>query len=183
MDQLILLHPVLGSVVVLLVGLLICFQGRRLFVLVLAVAGFLLGYIYGGPLAAEITENPHVIRWAPVGLGLLLAVLSGAFLRLSLFLAGLVLGWFLSISFAPEAHFLVWLVCALLAGSMLAVFKNLVLSLLTAIAGGRMIALGAVSLLACMSVGTGGTVYTLIFATSALAGAAYQLRSKGKKGS
>jgi hypothetical protein len=183
MDQLILLNPILGSVVVLLVGTLICFYGKRLFILVLAVAGFLLGYVYGGPLAAEITDSPDLIRWAPLVLGVILAALSGAFLRLSLFLAGLVIGWFLSVSFAPEAHFLVWLVCALLAGSMLALFKNVVLSLLTAIVGGRMIALGAVSLLACLSVRTCGTVYGLIFAASALIGAAFQLRRKGKKGS
>lgn len=166
-----------GPLFLLLAGLALLLWGRRLFWAMVALAGFMVGWMYGGPLAAELTDSPDVVRWAPLALGLVMAVVSGLLLKVSIFLGGVILGWFLCAELAPESALLARAAVALLSGGLLLVSRRIVIVLLSCIAGSRMAVLGGISLLAWAGVGVGSTVAALATVAAAVAGIVYQLRS------
>jgi hypothetical protein len=168
----------LGPLFLLLAGVALLLWGRRLFWAMVALAGFMVGWMYGGQLAAELTESPQVIRWAPLVLGVVLAVVSGLLLKVSIFLGGLVIGWFLCAELAPGSALLARAAAALISGGLLLGFRRVIIAVLTSMAGARMAVLGAISLLAWVSVGVGSTVVFLATAALAVAGVVHQLRRR-----
>ncbi len=170
----------LGPLFLLLAGLALLLWGRSLFWAMVALAGFMVGWMYGGPLAAELTDSVDVIRWGPLALGVAMALISGLLLKVSIFVGGLVLGWFLCAELAPDSALLARALVALVAGGLLLSCRRIVIVVLTSIAGARMAVLGAISLLACVSVNAGSTAVALATVVAAVAGVAHQLRSTGR---
>ena len=178
LDQIVLADLTIGPVALLLLGAALLLWGRKLFMVVVACAGFMIGYMYGGPLAAAITDSPDVIRWAPLALGILVAIISGLLLKLSFFLAGLVLGWFICVELAPESELFIRVVIALLSGGLLLACRRVLIVVLTSLVGARMFTLGAISILASLSFYVSPLVATLLNGFLAIGGIVLQLRRK-----
>jgi hypothetical protein len=167
-----------GPVVLLVLGIVLLLWGRRVFWAAVALAGFAIGWMYGGPLAAAATDSAEVIRWAPLALGVVCAVLAGLLLKVSMFIGGAVIGWFLGAELAPHAGLIIRAAGALVAGGLILASRKVIIVVLTSIVGARMAALGAISLLAGLSVYVSPTAAVLISVVLAVAGIACQLRGR-----
>lgn len=178
LDGFVMADLTVGPLLLLALGFVLLLWGRRVFWAAVALAGFAIGWMYGGALAAAVTDSAAVIRWAPLGLGVVCAVLSGLLLKVSLFLGGLVLGWFLASELAPQAGLILRAAGALVAGGLLLASKEVIIVVLTCAAGARMVTLGAISLLAGMSVFVSPSVALLLSVLLAVAGIALQMRKR-----
>jgi hypothetical protein len=160
-----LLHPAL----VLACGMVCCFLGERLFRILLALSGFLAGWM-----AAESLLGSFALPWPGPGLvaaGLLCAVLALLLLRVSFFLAGAAAGWITAWALfgAPMA---ISIAAAVVSGVLAAILARRFIAVLSALAGALTAAAGAASL-------TGIDSGIAFYAASALlwiAGSIVQLR-------
>lgn len=160
-----LLHPAL----VMACGMVCCFAGERIFRILLALSGFLAGWM-----AAEYLLGGFSLPWPGLGLvaaGLLCAVLALVLLRVSFFLGGAAAGWFTAWALIG-APLLVSIAAAILSGVLAAILARRFIAVLTALAGALTAAAGAASL-------TGIDSGIVFYAASALlwaAGSIVQLR-------
>jgi len=175
------LDPLPAAVLMLLIGTCLCFFGRKLIVFALALACFLLSWMYGGQILTSLTNSSFLLTWGPWLIGILGAVLGMLLYKLSVFAAGTLIVWFLLESHVPGVHIVIRLVASLTAGVLLLAFRKPILSSLTALLGSSLAALGIVSLLAHASVSVGTTIYWVILAVLAVSGFVVQMKfGKGK---
>ena len=142
MTELVSLSPPVGAIVFIGLGLLFCFKGRSFFALMLACAGFFVFFHFCGIILSRITENPTLLRFGPIVAGVAGALLSGFLFKAYLFFAGAVFGWFLLMTWLPEAALLFRILVALGMGMLLFLFSKPLIIVATALIGGRMTGLG-----------------------------------------
>jgi hypothetical protein len=181
MDILLMLDPLAAAILMLVVGICFCFFGRKLIIFALAVACFIMGWLYGGELISSLSDSSFLIEWGPWICGVLASVLGILLYKLSVFTAGALIVWFLLESHVPEVHIALRVFGALAAGGLLLAFRKPLLSMLTALLGSSMAALASVSILAHVAVSVSTLVYWLLLAVLAAAGFSVQMRSgRGK---
>jgi len=175
------LDPLPAAVLMLLIGTCLCFFGRKLIVFAMAVACFLLSWLYGGQILTSLTDSTFLLTWGPWIIGLAGAVLGMLLYKLSVFAAGTLIVWFLLESHVPGVHIVIRLVASLAAGALLLAFRKPILSGLTALLGSSLAALAIVSLLAHLSIFADTTIYWILLAALAISGFVIQMKS-GRKG-
>jgi hypothetical protein len=180
MDILLMLDPLAAAILMLVVGLCLCFFGRKLIIFSLAVACFIMGYLYGGQLLSDLGSSGFLLEWGPWICGVLASVLGILLYKLSIFAAGALIAWFLLASHVPEVHIVLRVLGALAAGGLLLAFRKPLLSMLTALLGASMASLAAIALLANVSVQAGTLVYWVVLAVLAAAGFAVQMKRGGE---
>lgn len=173
-------HTLFAPAVMLLCGLLLAFRGRWLVPFALVVVSLIMGFVYGGAAAASLTENPILIRWAPLLIAVLFSVLAVVLFRTAFFVSGIVLGFFLAGVFLPDLPVFFASIAALGTGALVYFFRNFVFSVLTALIGAALTAAGAVNLLAWVEVSAGTDVYWIITVLTACFGIFCQVK-KGRK--
>jgi hypothetical protein len=177
MDIFLMLDPLASAVLMLVVGLCLCFLGRKLIVFAIAVACFIMGWLYGGELLSALSSGSFLLQWGPWICGVLASVLGILLYRLSVFAAGALITWFLLASHVPEVHIVLRIFGSLAAGALLFAFRKPLLSILTALLGSSMSALAAVALFADAGVSVGPIAYWITIAVLAAAGFYFQMRS------
>lgn len=138
----------------LLLGLVFCFMGRKVLGFIIVLLGFAIGWQWGAaPLADLFNTGASWVPWVAGALGGIISVVAW---KLSMFLAGTVIGLFLVRGIFPELARLAQVGIALAVGALVQVFKKPIISLFTAFAGAYMVG----SSLAVLSVSLGliGTV-------------------------
>lgn len=180
LGELIMYDPLISPVVFFIAGIFLAFRGRKLVPFALAVCSLVIGFLYGSAIIANFTDNPDFIRWGPVLLGVVLAVLVNLLYKIAFFAAGAVLGFFLSGVVIPEASVLVTAGISIITGALVYFFRNFVFSVLTAVLGAVLFATGAVNLVAWTGISAGRTIYMVTVVVISLLGAVYQLRN-GRK--
>jgi len=175
-------HALIIPAVLLAAGLTLCFFGRKVVPFALVLASVITALLYSGSLLSAATDNPVVLRFGPVVIAALLAVLVSFLYRITFFVAGLFIGFFICSALFPDAHLLPKLASALVAGSLVYVARNFVFSVLTSVMGAGLTATGSVNLIAWAGISAGVTAYWIIFAVTAVTGVLYQtIGSKGRK--
>ncbi|MCK5786029.1 MAG: hypothetical protein KAH54_05680 [Candidatus Sabulitectum sp.] len=162
-------------------GVALAFFGRRLVPFALVLSALVIGFLHGGSLLLKLTENPGVLRFGPVVLSILLAVLVSFLYKTAFFVAGLLIGFFASSALFPELPLLYAGVIAIIAGALVYVSRNFVFSVLTSIMGAGLTAAGAVNLLAWLNVSAGVTAYWTILAVITTAGLLFQNKRPGER--
>jgi len=134
-----------GPLILLLIGAVFCFFGKKLLGFLILVLGFLIGYYYLGPMVmAKVGESATWIRWVS---GIVIAILSTVAWKVSFFLMGSILGMFILRIVLPESTpGLVLLVSSFTIGTLVQLFKTPVIAFGTALAGSAFIADGFVML-------------------------------------
>ena len=177
MDILLMLDPLASAILMLIVGLCLCFFGRKLIIFALAVTCFIMGYLYGGELLSALSDSSFLLEWGPWISGVVASVLGILLYKLSIFAAGALITWFLLASHVPEVHIALRIFGALAAGGLLLAFRKPLLSMLTALLGSSMASLAVVALLAHVSVSVSTVIYWVILAVVAAAGFSVQMKS------
>jgi hypothetical protein len=118
------------------VGLLFCFLGRKLLGFIVILFGFFIGYAWlasllAGIMGTSIASSP----WIPWVSGIAGAALGLVAWRVSMFFAGAVIGLFAARGLLPSASGLIHAAIALAAGILVHVYKDPIVSLLTAVSG------------------------------------------------
>lgn len=175
------LDPLAAAILMLVIGLCLCFLGRKLIIFALAVACFIMGWLYGSEILASLTGSRFLLDWGPWICGVTASVLGILLYKLSLFAAGALITWFLLSSHVPEVHIALRVFGSLAAGGLLLAFRKPLLSMLTALLGGSMTALASVAILAHVSVSVSTLVYWLILAVLAAAGFSVQMKTGKEK--
>ena len=140
-----------GCVVTILVGLVECFLGYRLFKLMLALVGFVVGAIGAGGAAYAATggEGPAALIAGLIG-GIFGAVLAVVFYFVGIFLLGAALGFVVGATAAASAGDQTALIAggvlAVLAGILALVVQKFLIILSTAFGGAWSAALGVFGL-------------------------------------
>ena len=124
-----------------LVGLVFCFFGRKLLGVIVILFGFLIGYTWGSLFLADIigttiASSPWIL-WAAGFAGAALGLLAW---KVSMFLAGSVVGLFIARGLLPAIPGIAHAAIALLAGILVHVYRDPIIALLTAIAGAYIVA-------------------------------------------
>lgn len=174
--DLVLMNPFWVPLAMTILGLTAAFFGGRLVGLVLAVAGFAFGLVYGPVMAIAITTNQAFIRVSPWVFAILFGVLSGFLVRIALFLAGALLAAAAVFSFAYPPSLLAVVVAAVLGGALVCFFRKAVFAVLSAAFGGILAATGAVNLVANVSVSVGVMGYFVSVVILFILGLLVQLR-------
>jgi hypothetical protein len=180
-DILLMLDPLASAVVMLVVGLCLCFLGRKLIIFAMGVACFIMGWLYGGELISSLSQDPFLLEWGPWICGVVASVLGILLYKLSIFAAGALIAWFLLASHVPEVHIALRVFGALAAGALLLAFRRPLLSMLTALLGSSMASLASVALLAHAGVSVSTLVYWVVLAVLAAAGFSFQMKSLREK--
>lgn len=180
LGEIVVYHPLAVPLIMLVCGLLLAFHGRKLIPLALVLAAMVLGFMHGGVVISRFTDDPQIIQWGPVAIGILLALLAVFLYRLAFFVAGILLGLFLAGILLPGGGLLWTLLIALVTGALVYLARNFVFSVLTAILGGALTASGAVNLLAWTGLSASVVVYWLILGLTTLFGLISQLK-RGRK--
>lgn len=131
-----------------LAGLAFCLLGRKLLGVIVILFGFLLGYTWGSVFLADIigrtiASSPW-IPWVMGAVGMAVGVVAW---KISMFLVGLIIGLFIARGFLPAAPGIAHTGIALVAGILVHMYRDPIISLLTAIAGAYITAGSAVILL------------------------------------
>ncbi len=131
-----------------LVGLVFCFLGRKLLGLIVILFGFIIGYTWGAGLLADLIGSTlSEFPWIPFAAGAAGAVLGLLAWKVSLFFAGTVIGLFIVRGLFPALPGLAHVGIALASGVLVQLYRDPVIALLTAIAGGYIAAGSAVIML------------------------------------
>ena len=176
--QLILIHPLAVSIIFIITGLILAARGNKLIPLALILCGLFLGFQYGPFLLTFITGNPTVLTFAPYVMGALFAWLLLFLYKLSFFIAGLFLGYFISTSLFPEMSVIFTLICSLVSAVLLFTSRNVIFAVLTSAAGAMLFATGVVNLLASMGFAAGILAYWIVFTLTFLAGIFSQVKGR-----
>jgi hypothetical protein len=175
------LDPLPAAILRLIFGTCLCFFGRKLIIFALAVACFLLSWVYGGQIITSLTDSSFLLTWGPWLIGILGAVLGILLYKLSVFAAGALIAWFFLEPYIPDIHIVICVVASLAAGALLLAFRKPILSGLTALLGSSLIALAIVTLLAHVAIFAGPVIYWVLVTALAIFGFVVQMRiGKGK---
>jgi len=127
------------AIVSIIVGVIICFWGYRLFKAVLGIAGFIAGAVLFYYFGAQYTANTVVLVILAIFGGLIGASLSMAFYYVGLFLLGALAGWQIGFLIATAVHFelviVIPIITAILAGVLACLFQKPVIIMATALIG------------------------------------------------
>ncbi len=119
-----------------IVGLIFCFLGRKILGFIVVLFGFFIGFGWLSPLLASIFGvSLHSTPWVAWVAGLIGAGLGLLAWKVSVFLAGCVVGLFAARGFLPSSSGIIHIAIALASGTVVHVYKDPIISLLTAIAG------------------------------------------------
>jgi hypothetical protein len=119
-----------------IVGLIFCFLGRKLLGFIVVVFGFFIGYNWLSSLVVSLTGSSIAASpWIPWVSGAVGAALGLVAWKVSMFLAGTVIGLFAARGFLPNMNGIIHVAIALAAGTLVHVYKEPIIALLTAIAG------------------------------------------------
>lgn len=130
------------------VGLLFCFLGRKLLGFVVVLFGFLIGYTSGAVILADVTGNTlSSSPWIPWVAGVAGAALGLVAWKVSLFFVGTVIGLFIARGLLPALPGLAHAGIALAAGVLVHMYRDPIVSLLTAISGAYIVAGSSVIML------------------------------------
>ena len=173
-------HTLMVPLFMVATGIALAFFGSRLVPFALVLSALVIGLLHGGSLLARFTDNPDVLRFGPVVLGIVLAVIVSFLYKTAFFVAGLLIGFFASSALFPELPLLFVGVSAIIAGALVYVSRNFVFSVLTSVMGAGLTAAGAVNLLAWVNVSAGVAAYWATLAVIAIAGLVFQ--NKGRRG-
>ena len=177
--QLIMIHPLFVSILFVITGFLLAAKGNKLVPMALVLCGLFLGFQFGPLLVSYFTGNSSVLQYAPYIIGALFAWLLLFLYKLSFFVAGVFLGYFVCTSLFSQLSVIFSLICSLISGVLLFTSRNLIFAILTAAAGGMLFATGTVNLLAFVNVSASILVYWIIFGFAFFAGIFSQV--KGRK--
>lgn len=135
--------PALGC---LLLGLIACFAGYRIFRFLIAVAGFVLGAVVLGGLAWTFFTDSSVVAWAAAVLGGILgAVLLSVFYFLGIFALGAAFGALLGQILGPVLHLepiVVSILLGILCGFVALGAQRLLITISTAYVGSWLVVTG-----------------------------------------
>lgn len=130
------------------VGLLFCFLGRKLLGFIVVLFGFLIGYTWLTALFCGLFDTTVAqSQWIPWVAGLLGAAIGLVAWKVSVFLAGAVMGLFLARGLLPASPQLLHGGIAIVSGILAHIYREPLLSLLTAVSGAYIAAGSAVVLL------------------------------------
>ncbi|MBD3277602.1 MAG: DUF4203 domain-containing protein [Candidatus Aegiribacteria sp.] len=130
------------------VGLLFCFLGRKLLGFIVVLFGFLIGYTWLTALFCGLFDTTVAQSgWIPWVAGLLGAAIGLVAWKVSVFLAGAVMGLFLARGLLPASPQLLHGGIAIVSGILAHIYREPLLSLLTAVSGAYIAAGSAVVLL------------------------------------
>ncbi|MBN2586540.1 MAG: hypothetical protein JXR55_04530 [Candidatus Fermentibacteraceae bacterium] len=119
-----------------IVGLLFCFLGRRLLGFIVILFGFFIGYTWLASLLADITGTSIASSpWMPWVSGVAGAALGLVAWKVSMFFVGAVIGLFAARGLLPSVSGIVHTAIALAAGILVHLYKDPIVSLLTAVSG------------------------------------------------
>ena len=131
-----------------LAGLLFCFLGRKLLGFIVVLFGFLIGYTWLTAILCSIFDTTVAqSQWIPWVAGLLGAAIGLVAWKVSVFLAGAVMGLFLARGLLPASPQLLHGGIAIVSGILAHIYREPLLSLLTAVSGAYIAAGSAVVLL------------------------------------
>ena len=123
------------------VGLVFCFFGRKLLGIIVIMFGFLIGYTWGSAFLADIIGTTIASSvWIPWVAGFLGASLGLLAWKVSMFLAGSVVGLFIARGLLPTIPGIAHAAIALFAGILVHIYRDPVVALLTSIAGAYIVA-------------------------------------------
>lgn len=187
------------GLVVIFIGALSCFFGYRIFKIILAIWGFILGAI-GGALLGAIFGMGQTVYMVLGGLlgGIIGAVLLVVVYFIGIFilgaLAGFLLAYILGMSFNLPTHPAILLVTSVLGGILAIIFQKFMIIFSTALAGAWSMVLGIFILTGWIPFqelflrpklifGAGGILYITLLAwiILAIAGTVIQFTLTGKK--
>lgn len=142
----------ISALVAILVGVLSCFYGYRLFKVVLALWGFAIGAALAAAAAMTMTENDVAVLVAGIVGGLIGASIFAVAFKVALFAFGASFGVLVSGAFSvaaqAEPNIVALLVPALIGGILALVLQKPVVVIATAYGGAASAAMGALYLLA-----------------------------------
>ena len=131
-----------------LVGLVFCLLGRKLLGVIVILFGLLIGYTWGSVFLADIVGRTIAsspwIPWVMGAVGLAMGLVAW---KISMFLAGVIIGLFIARGFLPTIPGIAHTGIALVAGILAHMYREPIISLLTAIAGAYIAAGSAVIML------------------------------------
>lgn len=131
-----------------LAGLVFCLLGRKLLGVIVIIFGFFIGYTWGAVLLSDIMGRTIASSpWIPWVAGAAGAALGLVAWKVSMFFAGAVIGLFIARGLLPSIPGIAHAGISLLAGILVQIFKDPIISLLTAIAGAYIAAGSAVIML------------------------------------
>ena len=166
----------LGVAVVL--GLALCWYGKRLFSIVLGLVAFLVAWRVSAQLLVEISSSESLIRWGSLGFGVIGGLLAGFLFRAYLFVAGALFGWLLVSGWFPTASILLRAAGAVATGALLFAFSDVLIVVLSSLVGALLLAGGASGLLERLLLGVPPLVIAAGSLLLAAAGATAQLTRK-----
>lgn len=131
-----------------LVGLVFCLLGRKLLGVIVIVSGFFIGFTWGAVLLSDIMGRTIASSpWIPWAAGAVGAALGLVAWKVSMFFAGAFIGLFIARGLLPSVPGIAHAGISLLAGVFVQIYKDPIISLLTAIAGAYIAAGSAVIML------------------------------------
>jgi hypothetical protein len=131
-----------------LVGLMFCLLGRKLLGVIVVLFGFLIGYTWGAIMLADITGKAIASsQWIPWVMGAVGVVLGLVAWKISMFLGGVIIGLFIAKGLLPTVPGIAHAGIAILSGILVHIYREPIISLLTAIAGAYIAAASAVIML------------------------------------
>jgi hypothetical protein len=169
-------------------GLLFCFFGRKLLGFIVIFFAFLIGFTWGAPFLADLIGGSLLsspwIKWAA---GICGAVIGLVAWKVSLFFVGTVIGLFIARGFLPMAPGLAHAGIAVISGILAQLYRDPIISLLTAIAGAYIAAGSALILLQMVgfmsaiggytsSINSGSIILMVLTLIFALVGYKFQTR-------
>lgn len=180
--ELIMYHTLAVPLFLLVAGIALTFWGNRIIPFAIILLALILGFLHGGSLLLKFTENPDILRFGPIVLAVVLAIIVSFLYRAAFFLAGLFIGYFACSALFPQlSPIIIWIV-ALVSGALVYVSRNFVFSVLTSVTGAGLSATGIVNLIAWVNVSAGITAYWVIVVIITVSGVIYQTkRKKGRK--
>ncbi len=163
-------------------GAALAFFGSRLVPFAIAICAVILGLVHGGGLLLYFSENADVLRYGPIVVAILFAIIVSFLYRAAFFLAGLFIGYFAVTTLFPQITPLIAIIVAIICGALVYASRNFVFSVLTALMGAGLFATGTVNALAWVNISAGVTSYWLTVVITFIAGIVYQVkRNKGRK--
>ena len=180
--ELIMYSPFTVSIVLFLVGLVLAFFGNRVIPFALIFCALIAGFLHGGSILQQFTDNPDILRFGPPVIAVLLAVLVSFLYKAAFFAAGILMGFFVSTILIPDLSIVPAALIALVFGALVYLSRNFVFSVLTSVLGAVLTATGIVNLVAWLNISAGIAAYWVVVVVTAVAGLFHQTkRNRGRK--
>ena len=180
--ELIMYSPFAVSLLFFSVGIALAFFGNRIIPFALVFCALIAGFLQGGAILQQFTDNPDVLRFGPPVIAVLLAFLVSFLYKAAFFIAGMLMGFFVSTILLPDLSIVPAAIIALVFGALVYVSRNFVFSVLTSVLGAVLTATGTVNLVAWLNISAGVAAYWAVVAVTAVAGIIYQTkRNRGRK--